>query len=160
VTTSEIDQSVFRTVLGHFASGVVVVTGMDDHDPVGFTCQSFASLSLDPPLVSICPARTSTSWPRIAASGSFGVSVLAEAQESLARVFATSGGDKFTGIGWSPGRTGAPRLNDAVAWIDCEVDQVHDAGDHLIVVGRVDDLEVGSGEPLVFYRGGFGGFRS
>lgn len=155
-----IDQSVFRTVLGHFATGVVVVTGSEGGEPVGFTCQSFTSLSLDPPLISLAPARTSTSWPRIARTGTFGVSVLAEEQEAMARAFATPGVDKFAGVGWSPGRTGAPRLHDSVAWIDCKIEQVHPAGDHYLVVGRVVELEAGRGEPLLFYRGGYGSFRS
>jgi flavin reductase (DIM6/NTAB) family NADH-FMN oxidoreductase RutF len=160
VSESEIDRGVFRTVLGHFASGVAVVAGRDGGTPLGFTCQSFFSLSLDPPLVAIAPSRASTSWPRMVPSGSFTVSVLAEDQEALARVFATSGGDKFAGIGWSAGRTGAPRIHDCLAWVDCHIEAIHEGGDHLVVVGRVVDLEVGGGVPLLFYRGGFGGFRS
>ncbi len=156
---SEIDRGIFRTVLGHFASGVVVVTGMEDDEPVGFTCQSFFSLSIDPPLVAIAPGRSSTSWPRIVPSGAFSVNVLADSQEHLARGFAASGSDKFQGVGWTPGRTGAPRLADALAWMDCEIDAVHDAGDHLLVIGAVKGLETGKGEPLLFYRAGFGGFR-
>lgn len=158
--SSEIDRGVFRTVLGHFASGVVVVTGMHGRRPVGFTCQSFTSLSLDPAIVAIAPAKTSTSWPRIEPERRFGVSVLTEDQEALARVFASSGGDKFAGVGWSPTASGVPRLHDALAWIDCDVAAIHDAGDHVLVYGNVTALEVGSGEPLLFYRGGFGGFRS
>ena len=157
---AEIDHGVFRTVLGHFASGVAVVTGMEEGQPVGFTCQSFFSLSLDPPLVAVAPSRASASWPRIVASGAFTVSVLTEGQEALGRVFALSGGDKFAGVEWSTGRTGAPRLDHCLAWVDCEIEAVHDGGDHVLVVGRVVDLEVGTGKPLLFYRGGFGGFRS
>jgi 3-hydroxy-9,10-secoandrosta-1,3,5(10)-triene-9,17-dione monooxygenase reductase component len=157
---TEIDRGLFRTVLGHFASGVVVVTGLHDRRPVGFTCQSFMSLSLDPAMVAIAPGKESTTWPRIEPTGQFGVSVLTEDQEPLARVFATSGADKFRGVGWSPAASGVPRLHDALAWIDCEVAAAHDAGDHHFVYGRVTALEVGHGEPLLFYRGGFGGFRS
>lgn len=154
-----IEESVFRTVLGHFASGVVVVTGMDGPEPVGFTCQSFFSLSLRPPLVAMSPSSRSTSWPRIVGSGTFTVNVLTERQEHLARTFAHRGGDKFTGVGWSAAANGAPRLQDCLAWVDCEVDHVCPAGDHLLVIGRVTGVSRGSGEPLVFYRGGFGGFR-
>lgn len=154
----EIDQGEFRAVVGHFASGVVLVTGIHDGRPTGFTCQSFFSLSLDPPLVAIAPGKSSTSWPRMASSGSLCINVLAADQEPLARTFSQSGADKFSGVGWSPAANGAPRLHGALAWIDCEVQDVHDAGDHHLVVARVIELESGGGQPLVFYRGGFGNF--
>jgi 3-hydroxy-9,10-secoandrosta-1,3,5(10)-triene-9,17-dione monooxygenase reductase component len=157
---SEIDQGNFRAVLGHFASGVAVVTGMDGGQPVGFTCQSFFSLSIDPPLIAIAPGRSSTTWPRIAPTGILTVNVLTDQQEYLARGFSASGADKFQGVGWQEGRTGAPRLADALAWLDCEFETVHEAGDHLLVVAAVKALDSGKGEPLVFYRGGFGGFQS
>jgi flavin reductase (DIM6/NTAB) family NADH-FMN oxidoreductase RutF len=155
-----INQGQFRTVLGHFASGVVVVTGTNDGQPVGFTCQSFFSLSLDPPLVAIAPAKSSTSWPRIAPGKVFCLNILSDQQEALCWTFASSGGDKFAGLGWSPASTGAPRLNDVLAWIDCTLEDVHEAGDHVLVVGRVVDLGAAAGEPLLFYRGGLGGFRA
>jgi flavin reductase (DIM6/NTAB) family NADH-FMN oxidoreductase RutF len=155
-----IAQGKFRTVLGHFASGVVVVTGTHEGQPAGFTCQSFFSLSLDPPLVAIAPAKSSTSWPKIAAGKTFCLNILSEEQEAICWAFAGSGGDKFAGVGWSPASTGAPRLNDVLAWIDCTLEEVHDAGDHVLVVGRVVELDAVAGEPLLFYRGGFGGFRS
>jgi flavin reductase (DIM6/NTAB) family NADH-FMN oxidoreductase RutF len=157
---SEIDRGIFRTVLGHFASGVVVVTGMEGTQPVGFTCQSFFSLSIDPPLIAIAPGHSSTSWPRIAPSGRFSVNILSDAQEHLARGFSASGADKFQGVGWTPGQTGAPRLADALAWLDCTIADIHEAGDHLLVIAAVKALEGGRGEPLVFYRAGFGSFRS
>jgi 3-hydroxy-9,10-secoandrosta-1,3,5(10)-triene-9,17-dione monooxygenase reductase component len=155
-----IEQGEFRTVLGHFASGVVVVTGGHEHSPTGFTCQSFFSLSLDPPLVALAPGKSSTSWPRVAEAGAFCANVLADDQEALARTFATSGADKFAGVGWSPAPTGVPRLHGALAWVDCTIATVHDAGDHHLVVARVVGLESGPGRPLLFYRGGFGGFES
>jgi 3-hydroxy-9,10-secoandrosta-1,3,5(10)-triene-9,17-dione monooxygenase reductase component len=158
--SSPIEKATFRTVLGHFASGVAVVAGIDGDGPVGLTCQSFFSLSLDPPLIAIAPANSSVSWPRIEASGSFCVNVLADDQEATAWGFASSGGDKFAGIGWSPATTGSPRLHGALAWIDCDLEQVVEGGDHRLVVGRVRDLDSGSGEPLLFYRGGFGTFRA
>ena len=153
-----LDRARFREVLGHFASGVTIVTGLEDGVPVGFTCQAFSSLSLEPPLITIAPARTSTSWPRIRGAGRFCVNILEAAQESLARSFAEAGADKFAGIGWSPGAVGAPRLEGSLAWIDCELEAVHEGGDHELVVARVIELVTGSGAPLVFYRGGFGGF--
>jgi 3-hydroxy-9,10-secoandrosta-1,3,5(10)-triene-9,17-dione monooxygenase reductase component len=152
----------FREVLGHFASGVTVVTAIDDAGPVGFTCQAFMSLSLEPPLVAIAPGKSSTSWPRIKPIGAFCVNMLADDQEALCRDFAISGadkGDKFSGVGWSPGPAGAPVLDGAVAWIACRIVAVHDAGDHELIVAEVVDTGVDiHGRPLLFYRGGFGRF--
>jgi flavin reductase (DIM6/NTAB) family NADH-FMN oxidoreductase RutF len=166
VTESEpastaIDPDHFRAVLGHFATGVTVVTAADADGPVGLTAQSFSSLSLDPPLVLLCPAKSSKSWPRIEAAGAFCVNVLADDQEDLGMGFARSGADKFAGVShqYSPS-TGAPMLDGALAWIDCRLDAVHQGGDHLIVVGRVLDLGLAdSGKPLLFFRGGFGRFE-
>ncbi len=156
--SSSIDAAHFREVLGHFASGVTVVTAMEDR-PVGFTCQAFAALSLDPPLVLLAPAKSSTSWPKIAQAGAFCVNILASDQEALARSFSVSGGDKFEGVGWRPGAaTGAPILDGALAWSECQLGEIHDSGDHEVVTGQVVALGVGRGEPLVFYRGGFGTF--
>ena len=158
---SAFDSARFREVLGHFPSGVTIVTAMDDGEPVGFTCQAFTSLSLDPPLVALAPGKTSTSWPRIAAAGAFCVNILAEEQEALCRDFAVSGGDKFAGIGWRPAANGAPVLHDVLAWVECSFVRSHDAGDHELVIGLVQDMGVRSGgRPLVFYRGGFGRFES
>ncbi|HET9076132.1 MAG TPA: flavin reductase family protein [Acidimicrobiales bacterium] len=153
-----IDPGEFRSVLGHFASGVALLTGAHGGQPAGLTCQSFFSLSLDPPLVAVAPSRKSTSWPRVASSGSICVNVLAADQEPLARNFARTGTDKFAGVGWTPGSNGAPRLHGALAWIDCQVQDVHDGGDHHLVVARVVELESAPGQPLLFYRGGFGSF--
>lgn len=144
--------------MGHFASGVALVTGVHEDHPAGFTCQSFFSLSLDPPLVAIAPGKASTSWPKVSSSGFICVNVLAADQEDLARTFSRSGTDKFAGIGWSPGVKGAPRLHGALAWIDCAIEDVHDAGDHWLVTALVLELESGPGHPLLFYRGGFGSF--
>ncbi|WP_426405319.1 flavin reductase family protein [Streptomyces sp. R-07] len=156
-----VDPGAFRRVLGHFASGVTIVTALDADGPAGFACQSFASLSLDPPLVAFMVARTSTTWPRIAAAGTFCVNVLGAAQGPLCRSFAVSGADKFAGVAWEPTPvTGAPRLAGAPAWIDCTITTVHTGGDHLIVVGRVEALDAEEdGEPLLFHRGRFGRFR-
>ncbi|HZT66658.1 MAG TPA: flavin reductase family protein [Acidimicrobiales bacterium] len=160
VGAADIDAARFRTVVGHFASGVAIITGADGEGPSGFTCQSFFSQSLDPPLVVISPGKSSTSWPRIGASGAFCVNFLTEEQEALCRAFASSGGDKFRCIGWRPGPTGSPILADVLGWVDCRIERSDEAGDHLLVVGRVVDMGAGPGEPLVFYRGGFGGFRA
>lgn len=161
-----LDRGEFRRVLGHFASGVTVVTAYapgDPDGPAGFACQSFASLSLDPPLVTFMVARTSTTWPRIARAGAFCVNILGADQGALCRSFAVSGADKFAGVAHSPAPgTGSPLLDSVPAWVDCRIQAVHTGGDHLIVVGRVEALgatadEDGAG-PLLFHRGAFGHF--
>lgn len=151
----------FRAVLGNFASGVTVVTappGEDGEGPAGFACQSFASLSLDPPLVTFMVARTSTTWPRIARAGVFCVNILGAEQGELCRSFAVSGADKFAGVTHTPAPvTGSPQLDAVPAWIDCRIHAVHTGGDHLIVVGRVVAMgAAGEGDPLLFHKGRFG----
>ena len=148
----------FRRVLGHFASGVTVVTAVDDDGPAGFACQSFASLSLEPPLVVFMVGRTSTTWPRISRAGRFCLNVLGVEQGGLCRGFAVSGADKFAGVAYRPAPvTGAPLLDGVAAWIDCTVQAVHTGGDHLIVVGRVEALDADEEcAPLLFHRGRFG----
>ncbi len=158
-----VDPAEFRRVLGHFATGVTVVTAHDPDDPdgpAGFACQSFASLSLDPPLVTFMVARTSTTWPRIARAGAFCVNILGAEQGALCRGFAVSGADKFAGVtyGAAPA-TGSPLLASVPAWVDCRIQAVHTGGDHLIVVGRVEALGAADGVgPLLFHRGAFGRF--
>jgi 3-hydroxy-9,10-secoandrosta-1,3,5(10)-triene-9,17-dione monooxygenase reductase component len=148
----------FRRVLGHFCTGVTVITTMDsDGRPAGFACQSFAALSLDPPLVLFCPSRASATWPRIARAGYFCANVLTAGQRDLARVFGTAGADKFGGVAWSPSASGAPVLAGVLTWVGCEVEVVYEAGDHYVVLGRVTELgPVGTGAPLLFYRGRYG----
>ena len=159
VPPASIDVARFREVLGHFATGVTVVTATDEQGPVGFTCQAFAALSLEPPMVLLAPAKSSTSWPRIARAGSFCVNILAHDQEALARSFSVSGADKFAGVAWKEGpATGAPVLDDVVAWVECVLEQIHDSGDHELVTGLVVSLGVRDGLPLIFYRSGFGTF--
>lgn len=152
------EPATFRRVLGHFCTGVTVVTGMAGERPVGFACQSFAALSLDPPLVLFCPSRTSRAWPVMERSGRFCVNVLAEAQRETSTVFGRRGDDKFADLGWYPAPSGAPILDGALTWIDCGVEQVHEAGDHYIVISRVEGFgEPGEGAPLLFYRGTYAG---
>lgn len=158
-----LDPAEFRRVLGNFATGVAVITApppaATDGSPAGFACQSFTSLSLDPPLVAFMVGRTSTTWPRIARAGVFCVNVLAAHQAELCRAFAVSGADKFAGVAYDTApASGAPRLPGAVAWIDCAIHAVHTGGDHLIVVGRVDALGTATDDPdgpLLFHRGRF-----
>jgi 3-hydroxy-9,10-secoandrosta-1,3,5(10)-triene-9,17-dione monooxygenase reductase component len=160
-TAASFDAARFRQVLGHFCTGVVVVAGAHDGTPVGLTVQSFTSLSLDPPLVCFAVGRGSSTWPRLREAGAFSANILAEDQEALCRAFATSGADKFAGVGWRPGATGAPILNDVLGWVECRIEVEHDAGDHVLVIGRVVDLDVErEGKPLLFFRGGFGRFEA
>ncbi len=148
------DSSQFKDAMSRFTTGVTIVAGIEDDQPVGFTCQSFVSLSIDPPYVAVAPARTSTSWPRIAGSGRFCVNVLGEHQAELCRGFAVSGGTKFDGVVWSPApASGSPIIDGCLAWVDCDVELVHDAGDHELILGRVLDLGTAAdGAPLVYYR--------
>ncbi|MDQ6782417.1 MAG: flavin reductase family protein [Actinomycetota bacterium] len=155
-----VEAAELRIVLGHFATGVVIVTGTGSGGPAGLTCQSFFSLSLDPPLVAVAPARTSSSWPAIHESGAFCINVLAAGQEALARGFARSGGDKFTNIDWGPTGTGSPRLDGVLAWIDCRLMEAHDGGDHHLIVGRILEMGTSADGPLLFYRGAFGTFQA
>lgn len=153
------DSAKFRQVLGHFPTGVTVITAAPDTGPVGMAVGSFCSVSLDPPLVAFFPALTSTSWPSIEVAGSFCVNILGDHQEDVCRRFASKDDDKFVGIGWKPAGSGAPLIDGVLAWIDCDIDSVTGAGDHLCVLGRVRDLDVGhDGAPLLFFRGGYGRF--
>ncbi len=151
----------FRDVLGRFGSGVTVVTGTSNGEPVGLTCQSFSSVSLDPPLVLFIPARTSRAWPLIQRSGKFCVNVLAADQAELSNTMASRGIDKFDGVTWSPSpTTGSPVLEGALAQLDCVIHTVYEAGDHYLVIGRVVDLitDDHSGHdpnPLLFFRGDY-----
>lgn len=146
----------FREVLGRFASGVTVVTSISDGEPVGMTAQSFTSVSLDPPLVLFCPAKTSAAWPAMRRAGFFCVNLLAQGQDAISNQFARRGVDKFAGIDWSPASTGAPLLDGVLGWIDCTVFAVHEAGDHYLVLGLVQDLGVSeASHPLLFYRAAY-----
>lgn len=147
-------------MLGHFATGVTVVTSMAGDRPIGLAVNSFTSVSLRPPLIAFCVSRRSTTWPELRTTGAFCVNVLGEDQEALSRTFATKGLDRFKGLGWRPAPSGAPVLAGILAWVDCVVDAEYEAGDHLLVVGRVLDLGLDhEGRPLVFYRGGYGRFE-
>jgi flavin reductase (DIM6/NTAB) family NADH-FMN oxidoreductase RutF len=154
------DAARYRQVLGHFATGVTVVTTASGGVPAGLAVNSFTSVSLDPPLVAFCVAHTSSTWPRIRAAGAFCVNILAEDQEDVCRVFASKEPDKFRGIGWKPAVNGAPLLADVLGWIECDVDAIHEAGDHDLVIGAVRDLAVVREDgPLVFFRGGYGRYE-
>ena len=155
------DPATFRTVLGHFATGVALITAVDGEEPIGMAANSFTSVSLEPALVLFCASKTSTTWPRIQAVGRWAANILDEEGEELTRLFAQRGADRFHHVSFTVGRTGAPILDDSLAFVDCETVAEHDAGDHVIVVGQV--LELGyapEGKPLLFYRGGYGRYES
>jgi flavin reductase (DIM6/NTAB) family NADH-FMN oxidoreductase RutF len=159
-----IDAQLYRQVLGHFPTGVTVVTGLDGDEPVGFTIGSFTSVSLDPPLVGFLPMVDSDRWNRIRRTDAFCVNVLAADQAALCWNFSKSSiTDPFEGVDWkSAPATGSPAIEGAIAWIDCEIHDVVEAGDHHFVMGLVRDLAHTPAEhepaPLLFYRGKLGGF--
>lgn len=157
----EFDSARFRQVLGQYPTGVVVVTAMDAAgQPIGMTVGSFTSVSLDPPLVAFLPDRQSSSWHALRASGPrFCVNILAAYQEEVCRQIAMRKTDKFEGIAWRQSPAGNPVIEGAVAYLECTVDVIHDAGDHDIVIGLVHALALeGTGNPLLFFRGGYGSF--
>ena len=158
--TATIDPAIFRHVLGHYPTGVAVITAVEaDGALAGMAVGSFTSVSLDPPLVGFLPEMKSTSWPQIERAGRFCVNILAHGQEPLCRSFAMKGGNKFADIAWRPSPAGLPVLDGVVAWIECDLDAVYPAGDHYFVTGLVRTMEVEHpASPLLFLQGGYGGF--
>ena len=155
--TFDLDPERFRQVLGHFATGITVITAMDGSEPVGFSCQAFAALSLDPPLVLFCPARTSSTWPRIQRAGVFCANVLTAGQGDLATLFGRSNPDRFAKVDWVPDSSGSPIIDGVLTWVSCQIADVHTIGDHYVVIGQVRQLgEVAPERPLLFYRGRYG----
>lgn len=150
------DTAQFKRVLGHFVTGVVVVSARSSEGLAGFTCQTFGSLSLEPMLVSFSAKTESQSWPMVRRAETVGINILASDQESVAQAFATRGGDKFVGISWTSAPGGAPLLDGALAHLEGRVSSVTTHGDHDLVVVSVDFIEVHSGGPLVYYCGRFG----
>ena len=146
-----------RQAMGAFASGVTIVTGMDGDEAVGFACQSFASVSLEPPLVLFCADHRGRTWPRIRRNGVFCVNVLSEKQADVCSRFGSSRGRKYDDLGWDLSRWGAPALRGVLLRVHGEVHEVHEAGDHDVVIGRVLELETSEeSRPMIFYRGQFG----
>lgn len=150
-------QADIRRALGQFASGVTVVTGMDDEGPVGFACQSFASVSLEPPLILFCADHQGKSWPRIRDTGRFSVNVLHEDQADVCQRFGSHKGHKYEGLEWELSRWATPLLPGVLMRVHAEIHDVHTAGDHDVVIGRVLELEsLAEERPLIFFRGKFG----
>jgi 3-hydroxy-9,10-secoandrosta-1,3,5(10)-triene-9,17-dione monooxygenase reductase component len=156
-----IDPGQFRQVLAHMPTGVSVITAHGLAGPIGMAANSVTSVSLDPPLMLFCPARSSSTWPGIRDAGRFCINVMAGHHEEITRRFAAKDTDRFAGVDYTD-RTGGPALREALAWIECEIEDEHEAGDHTIVVARVVAIEAASGssEPLVFFRGAYGSFRA
>lgn len=150
----------FREVLGHYPTGVALVTAIaDDEEPIGMVVGTFSSVSMDPPLVSFMPTRGSYTFERLRTASCFTVNILAHDQEDLCRQFARRGADKFAGVDWRASQNGSPVLEGVVASVDCDFHEVLEAGDHYIVLGRVTALEVQRPVvPLLFFQGGYGGF--
>jgi flavin reductase (DIM6/NTAB) family NADH-FMN oxidoreductase RutF len=147
----------FRTALGHFASGVTVVTTSGKDGSVrGMTVSAFSSLSLDPPLVLICVENRTSIYEHLNEEGGFfAVNILAEDQELVSRRFATKDTDRFDGIGYTTGATGSPILTGALAFVECRVVNAYPGGDHTIFVGEVEAMGATEGKPLAYFRGGY-----
>ena len=150
------DVAHFKEVLGHYATGLVIVSASTPHGPAGFTCQTFGSLSLEPPLITFAAASDGHSWGLVRQSSLVGVSILAVDQEPLARRFATSGVDKFDGMPWEKGPEGSPLLDGALAHIEGRISGITTHGDHDVAVVEVTYVHARSGHPLIYFRGGFG----
>ena len=149
---SLLDPLHLRRVFGAFPTGVTVVAALVDGVPVGLAASSFVSVSLDPPLVSVCATRTSSTWPALRRAARLGVSVLGAHQEQTGRLFGTRGGDRFTGLGWESNPDGAILLDGSSAWLDCSLEREIPAGDHDILLLRVHDLDADTEiAPLVFH---------
>lgn len=156
-----LDTAEFRRVLGHWASGVSVVTTRTPAGrPCGLTANAISSLSLDPPLVLACVDRRADTHDCIISTGAFAISILAHDAERIARLFSTEGLEhKFEGIAFREEVTGAPVLDAALAWVDCHVHARYDGGDHTIFVGHVAAAGAVDGTPLLYYRSGYGRFE-
>ena len=155
------DARSFRDALARFATGVAFVTAAPDGAPAGLIVNSLTSVSLEPPLVSFCPARSSLTWSRMRRARRFGVNILGQHQERFAQRATPAGADRFAGLDWKPGRDGVPLLTDALASLECEIVAEHPTGDHWIVVGQVRTVRISpDNDPLVFFAGGFGALNT
>jgi len=150
------DARALRDALGRFATGVAFVTAAPDGEPSGLIVNSLTSVSLQPPLISFCPARSSLTWSRMRRAVRLGVNVLGREHERFVTRAAPAGADRFAGLDWESGRGGAPLLTDALASFECQIVAEHPAGDHSIVIARIDDLRMSPvKDPLVFFAGAF-----
>jgi flavin reductase (DIM6/NTAB) family NADH-FMN oxidoreductase RutF len=151
-----IGKNELRTVMGHFGTGVTIITTFNNAgDLHGLTANAFSSLSLVPPLCLICVDKKAESYSSFEESKVFTVNILRDDQEQLSRKFAVSGGDKFTGVAYRRGGNGAPILEGVIAWLECKLIAGHDGGDHTIYIGEIEEAEIRDGKPLMFFRGGY-----
>ncbi|MGB1466135.1 MAG: flavin reductase family protein [Alcanivorax nanhaiticus] len=156
LTTKAIDPLHFRKALGHFASGLTVITSQIEDEPIGFTCQSFYSVSTAPPLVSFSVKRDSFSYPKIRRAGRFAVNILSDEQAAVSNIFAQQGADKWKETDWTTSPLGNPVIGGSLHWLDCEIHAEHQAGDHLIVIGEVRALSLQpttATHPLLYFKG-------
>jgi flavin reductase (DIM6/NTAB) family NADH-FMN oxidoreductase RutF len=153
---ADIDGATFRRVVGHLASGVTVISCAVDGKPHGMTASSVTSLSADPPMMLACVNRSAPTSVAIRAAGGFVVNVLRAGQEHMAQQFARPSDDKFAGVATTYGALSMPVLREALAYLECEVREQVDAGTHTILLGRVVNASASDGEPLAYFRGGFG----
>lgn len=158
-STPAIDPLLFRAALGHYASGITVITTQADGELIGFTCQSFHSVSVNPPLVSFNVMRSSASYPKIRQAGRFAVNILAQEQTGISDQFARRGADKWQDISWRDSPLGNPLIDGSLHWLDCTIHAEHAAGDHLIVIGEVRALDLqqaattAATQPLLYFKG-------
>lgn len=146
----------FREVLGHYASGITVISSYVDDELIGFTCQSFHSVSMSPPLISFSVMSRSASYPKIRKAGRFVVNILSDEQVKISNQFARRGSEKWQGVEWQKSPLGNPIIVGSLHWLDCEIYAEHTAGDHLIVVGEVKALNLQQAEatqPLLYFKG-------
>jgi 3-hydroxy-9,10-secoandrosta-1,3,5(10)-triene-9,17-dione monooxygenase reductase component len=154
------DARAFRDALGRFATGVAFITAARDGEPAGLIVNSLASVSLEPPLVSFCPSRSSLTWSRIRRVRHFGVNVLGRQHQQFAKRATPAAADRFAGLDWELGRCGVPLLTDALAALECEIVAEHPTGDNWIIVGQVHNMRISPIEdPLVFFAGAFGALQ-
>jgi 3-hydroxy-9,10-secoandrosta-1,3,5(10)-triene-9,17-dione monooxygenase reductase component len=156
LATTAIEPLRLREALGHYASGITVITSRIDGEPIGFTCQSFYSVSMNPPLVSFSVMSSSASYPKIRQAGRFAVNILTGEQVNISNQFARKGADKWHGVEWQQSSLGNPLIAGSLHWLDCEIHAEHAAGDHLIVIGEVKALnlqEPAATQPLLYFKG-------
>lgn len=156
LSSTAIEPLRFREALGHYASGITVITSHVDGEPIGFTCQSFYSVSMSPPLVSFSVMASSASYPKIRQAGRFAVNILSGEQVAISNQFARRGTDKWHGVDWQESPLGNPVIAGSLHWLDCEIYAEHTAGDHLIVIGEVKALDLQTAaatQPLLYFKG-------
>ena len=156
ISSTAVEPLHFREALGHYASGITVITSLVDEEPIGFTCQSFYSVSMSPPLVSFSVMSGSASYSKIRQAGRFAVNILSNEQVRISNQFARRGADKWHGIEWRESPLGNPLIAGSLHWLDCEIYAEHAAGDHVIVIGEVKALnlqEAVATQPLLYFKG-------